>query len=382
MNHIIYEFTTLFIFSFFLVFALTPFIRKFAEIIGFVDNPDARKVHKKATALMGGLSVFLGFMVLTIYELNISYYRFFESPNQLFSVRLIGYLGAAFVILIVGLIDDKWGMTPIIKTMGQFICCAIFLYTNILYSTINAPVHDWNTILTGTSFFGPNYITIPIMIIWMIGLMNALNFLDNMDGILAGMAGILAIGFYVVSFLTKTPSTGNINNFYGLLALVFAGSMFGFLPHNFNPAKIFLGDAGSMFIGYFLSTMGILTSKMTVNYMQNNVYYILPLIILSYAIFDISLVSITRKRDGRRITQGGKDHSTHRVCTAMGSTKVTALAIYLINAIIVLITIIILRVHSEALLVFCFILCMASFIYFGRKLDKIPIVVPKNQLKE
>ena len=215
----------------------------------------------------------------------------------------------------------------------------------------------------------------------MTGLMNAFNFLDNMDGILAGMSGILALGFYAVCIITKTPSLNELNNYVALLALAFAGAVFGFLPHNFNPAKIFLGDAGSMFIGYFLSTMGILTGKLAVNRMHSNFFYLLPILMLSFAIFDISLVSITRKRDGRRISQGGKDHSTHRLGTAFKSIKVTALIVYLINSIIILTTIIVLQMESVELLIISTIIFIIVFLFFGRKLDKIPIVVPENQLK-
>jgi len=158
--------------------------------------------------------------------------------------------------------------------------------------------------------------------------------------------------------------------------------VFGFLPYNFNPARIFLGDAGSLFIGYFLGTIGILTGRLAVENMGNRLFYLLPVLMLSYAIFDISLVSYTRKRDGRRVSQGGKDHSTHRIGTAMGSTKITAVIIYLINIIIVLVTILVYEMHSEPLLIFSTILFAAGFLFFGRKLDNIPIIITQNQLRK
>ena len=215
----------------------------------------------------------------------------------------------------------------------------------------------------------------------MIGLMNALNFLDNMDGIITGMAGILAIGFYCFSFISKNKFFPSESEYICLLSLTFAGSVFGFLPHNFSPAKIFLGDSGSMFFGYFLSTMGILAGRLATKSMNNNLYYLLPVLLLSYAIFDISLVSFTRKRDGRRISQGGKDHSTHRIGTAMGSDKVTAIIVYLINIIIVLVTIIVLKMESAKLLIISTVIFAIFFLFFGKKLDQIPIVIPENQLK-
>ncbi len=357
-TNLIYEFLLVFVLSFVFVYNLTPLIIKFAYKINFVDNPNARKVHKKAIPLLGGLSVFIGFFVLVLSETLIN-------PAHRASIGTYGYLFSALMITVVGLIDDKFGMSPLLKMLLQIVVCLIFIHTNGLYY-----------------LFGNIWITTPIIILWMTGLMNAFNFLDNMDGILAGMSGILALAFYAVSFLTKTPSMAHLNNYISLLALAFAGSVLGFLPHNFNPAKLFLGDAGSMFIGFFLSTMGILTGKLAVNTMQNSIYFLLPILILSYAIFDICLVSITRKRDGRRVSQGGKDHSTHRIGTAMQSTKLTAIVVYLLNSIIALTAVIVLKMNSVILLIVSTIIFVIGFLFFGRKLDQIPIVIPENQLKK
>ena len=356
-NYIIFEFLLVLIMSFLFVYNLTPLIIKLAYKINFVDNPNARKMHKKATPLLGGLSVFIGFFILVIFESIIH-------PVEKTSFATFGYLTGGFLIMLVGLIDDKFGMAPLLKLFLQLFVCLIFIHTNNLYF-----------------IFGNAWISVPVIMFWMTGLMNAFNFLDNMDGILAGMSAILALGFYAISFLTKTPSLPDLNNFVGLLSLSFAGAVLGFLPHNFNPAKLFLGDAGSMFIGYFLSTMGILTGKLAVNRMQSNFYFLLPILLLSYAIFDISLVSITRKRDGRRVSQGGKDHSTHRIGTAMQSIKLTALVVYLINSIIALTTVVVLKMHSVQLLFISTVIFVIGFLFFGRKLDQIPIVVPDNQLR-
>jgi len=193
------------------------------------------------------------------------------------------------------------------------------------------------------------------------------------------MAGILALGFYGFGYIiTKTSGFEIESHYLSLLSLAFAGALLGFLPYNFNPAKIFLGDAGSMFIGYFLATMGILSGKLVVARMAgNNLYFLLPILLLSYAIFDISLVSIIRKRDGRKISQGGKDHSTHRIGNAMKSHKITAIIVYLINIIIVLVTLLIFMMESTKLLIIATVLFALIFILFGRKLDQIPVVIPE-----
>lgn len=356
----IYEYLLTFILAFFTVFGITPFIIKFAYKYNFVDNPNYRKVHKKATPLMGGISVFIGFFIFSIYNV-------FISQHRAFNTNFLGYLMGAVLIVLVGMIDDKYGMRPIIKLLGQLLVCLIFIYSNNLFNLL-----------------GPYYISIPVITLWMVGLMNAFNFLDNMDGILSGMAGILAIGFYLIGIMSHSsiPAIISQNNFISLFSITFAGAVLGFLPFNFNPAKIFLGDAGSMFIGYFLSTMGILSGRLLTNKMQSELYYFLPILLLSYAIFDISLVSYTRKRDGRKVSQGGKDHSTHRIGTAIGSTPLTAIIVYGINILIVLLTICIYKVGSEYLLIISTVLISFIFLILGRKLDKIPIKITRNQLKK
>jgi UDP-GlcNAc:undecaprenyl-phosphate GlcNAc-1-phosphate transferase len=356
-----WEYLSVFIMSWLLVYGLTPFIIKLARALNFVDKPAARKIHLTSTPLMGGLSVFIGFLLLCIYDVAIS-------SNRLFDMAMLGYLFGAAVIVLLGLWDDLKGMHPGVKLIGQLAVSLIFILSNFQVSELH-------------NMFGSVYISLPLMVLWMVGLMNALNFLDNMDGIISGMAGILGLGFFAFSLANTTASNSFEMGFIGLIALSFAGSTFGFLPYNFNPARIFLGDAGSMFIGYFLSSMGILMARYAVMTREDNMFYLLPVLLLSYAIFDISLVSYTRKRDGRHVMQGGKDHSTHRINTALGSVKITALIVYVINVLIALTTIIIFVTGNRILLLATTVMFALFFIVFGKKLDQIPIVVPSNQQK-
>lgn len=361
MDFRIYEYLSVFIMSWLFVYGLTPLIIRLAGKINFVDKPEARKMHLKSVPLMGGLSVALGFILLCVYDVAISPGRYFDRP-------MLGYLAGSVLIVIIGLIDDKRGMQPLIKMIGQFVVSLLFILSNF-------------TIPELSTMFGSIFITIPILLLWMVGLMNALNFLDNMDGIISGMAGILGLGFFVFALNNVTSSNEQAMALIALISLSFAGSTFGFLPYNFNPAKIFLGDAGSMFIGYFLSSMGILMAQYAGNRYNDKMFYILPVLLLSYAIFDISLVSYTRRRDGRHVMQGGKDHSTHRINNVLGSVKVTAAIIYAINVLIVLTAIIIFRIGSRELLIISTALFAVFFLVFGRKLDKVPVVIPANQLK-
>jgi len=361
MEFRIYEYLSVFIMSWLFVYGLTPFIIKLAYKINFVDKPEARKMHLKSVPLMGGLSVALGFVLLCVYDVAISPGRYFDKP-------MLGYLAGTILIVIIGLIDDKRGMRPLIKMGGQLLVSLTFILSNFSLNELQR-------------MFGSIYITLPIMVLWMVGLMNALNFLDNMDGIISGMAGILGLGFFAFALTNTTSSNQEAMALIALISLSFAGSTFGFLPYNFNPARIFLGDAGSMFIGYFLSSMGILMAQYAGNKHNDKMFYLLPVLLLSYAIFDISLVSYTRRRDGRHVMQGGKDHSTHRINTLLGSVKVTAAIIYVINVLIALTSIIIFRIGSRELLIIITLMFAALFVIFGRKLDQVPIVVPANQKK-
>ncbi|MCF7920295.1 MAG: undecaprenyl/decaprenyl-phosphate alpha-N-acetylglucosaminyl 1-phosphate transferase [Candidatus Cloacimonetes bacterium] len=353
---LVYKYSIVFVLGFIVVYLITPLIIKLAKKWNFVDNPCARKIHKEAVPLMGGLAVFFGFFILTLFVIATNLHAL--------NFRLLGYLAGAILIVFVGLWDDHRGMKPLPKLLGQLMSCLLFIFSSNVLETM-----------------GPIWLSLPLILLWMIGLMNAFNFLDNMDGVLAGMSGILGLGFYAISFLTKTPDIAPLTNIIGLMSMAFAGSVLGFLPFNFNPARIFLGDAGSMFIGYFLSTMGILSGNLMVTSKSNHIWLLIPVLLLSFAIFDITLVSYTRRRDGRRISQGGKDHSTHRIGNATGSTKVTAVFVYIINIILVLATILVLQMNSEILLVFSTLLFAIVFIFLGKKLDQIPVVITKNQLK-
>jgi len=360
MNYQIYEYISVFVMSWLFVYGLTPFIIKFANRINFVDKPEARKIHAKSVPLMGGLSVFIGFFLLCLYDVAITSSRTFDRG-------IIGYLAGSVLIVLLGLWDDKYGMRPILKLLGQILVSLIFILST----------YDAKELFM---MFGSIYITLPLLVLWMVGLMNALNFLDNMDGIITGMAAILGLGYFAFSLMNTTANAG-VMALIALISLSFSGATLGFLPFNFNPARIFLGDAGSMFIGYFLSSMGILMAQYAGNQKNDKWYYLLPVLLLSYAIFDIALVSYTRKRDGRHVMQGGKDHSTHRIHTVLGSAKVTAIMIYVINIIIVLTTIVVFRIGSRQLLLITTGLFAVIFLVFGFKLDQIPIVVPQNQMK-
>ena len=344
----------LFFFSFLFVYFFTYQVRKIAIKINFIDKPEERKFHTKPTPLLGGIAILVG-LIISFIASNYICYGLIPEIREI-SYYFIGLL----LVSLLGLFDDYSMMSPYIKFILQSVIALLFIFGTKMTNILNSV-----------------FITVPLLLLWMVGLMNALNFLDNMDGITAGMASILGFGYFALGILLH-------NHFLSLVSAIFIGCCIGFLFHNFHPAKIFLGDAGSMLIGYTLSVLGIILLNQIVIINNNiiNFKLLLPILLLSYAIFDISLVSFTRKRDGRNILEGGKDHSTHRIGTATGSVKITAFMVYLINILIVLITVIVFLANNQYLTLATTIIFAMVFLFFGGKLDNIPIAISQNQLRK
>ncbi|MCJ7496957.1 MAG: sugar transferase [candidate division Zixibacteria bacterium] len=284
----------IFLISLLLVLVLTPLFRKLAFKKDFLDYPDPRKIHLHPTPLLGGASVFIGFCG-GVFLSTLSGYPWASE----FSGVLIGGL----LVLGLGLWDDKYGMQPGVKFLGQIFASFIFLLVS----------HS-----LGSLGFG--VIGDLLLFLWMVGLMNAINFLDNMDGLCSGISFIATMAFMLIFIF-------NGQRDQIILCLALMGALLGFLVYNFPPAKIFLGDAGSMFNGFILSALGILFAK---NNSSSNLL-LAPMLILSYPIFDVSLVTFTRLKEGRKIYKGGKDHSSHRLMNLGFHLKKTLGSIYLIS---------------------------------------------------
>jgi UDP-GlcNAc:undecaprenyl-phosphate GlcNAc-1-phosphate transferase len=280
--------------SLLLVLSLTPLFIRLAFKKNFLDFPDPRKIHSHPTPLMGGVSVFSGFGVAVVLSL---FYR------NLWSNEVSGILLGGLLVLVLGLWDDKFGMRPGVKFIGQIVAASIFLLVSQSFGKLNFGL------LGDLLFF-----------LWMVGLMNAFNFLDNMDGLCSGISVLAAAAFAVIFILTGQVSLG-------IICLALMGALLGFLIYNFPPARIFLGDAGSMFSGFILSALGILFAKRDSSFNQ----LLVPMLVLSYPIFDISLVTFTRAKEGRKIYKGGKDHSSHRLMNLGFHPKKTLGSIYLIS---------------------------------------------------
>ncbi len=255
--------------------ATTPLVRTGARRVGMIAKPRADRWHKKPTALLGGIAIFLGVAAGDLVS---------GIPLR---ENLWFYLGGVFVFCL-GLIDDIHHIRPAQKLVGQiFAAVALIMAGTVLSWT---PLHFINYALT---------------FIWIIGITNAINLLDNMDGLAAGISLIASVFFALLLWQ-------NGERTWSLLSVSLAASLAGFLVFNSNPASIFMGDCGALFIGYVLSAVSLhATSSLDMDCSLAPIA--IPVLVLAVPIFDTTFVTILRKLAGRPASQGGRDHTSHRL---------------------------------------------------------------------
>ncbi|MGB8511145.1 MAG: hypothetical protein WCD76_22430 [Pyrinomonadaceae bacterium] len=268
--------------SFVLALALTPAVRALARRFNLVAKPKADRWHKKPTAMMGGVSVFLAVCV--------SYLVFIPHTAQGWVV-----LFASTFLFAVGLVDDLLHIKPYQKLIGQVMGAAV-----VIYFGLNLP---WS---------GSVSLNMAVTIFWLIGITNAINLLDNMDGLAAGISAIAAL--FIAANLAINGQTTE-----ALTLAVFAAALMGFLVFNSNPATIFMGDCGSMFIGFFLAAAALLSTAGGRG-RSFLVVVAVPVLVLFIPIFDTTLVTVVRKLSGRSVSVGGRDHTSHRL-VALGLSE-------------------------------------------------------------
>ncbi len=273
----------------------TPYVRQIAISLGFVDTPSKRKLHATPMPLMGGVAIFGGVMlVLMVY--------FGRNGNT----RVLGQLVGAALISLIGLIDDRKPMRASLKFLGQSIAFGLVIALGTYVRLPNVPL----------------FINYAVTFVWLAVITNSINFLDNMDGLCAGVSAV-ASAFIVLM--------ANVSGqyFVGPLAAAILGACLGFLRYNFKPALIFMGDAGSLLLGYMLAVM---TLQLRFPLNSTFVTWMVPVFIMGVPLFDLTLISIARLRRGvNPLTAAGKDHTSHRL-TRMGYThKEAVLLLYLLG---------------------------------------------------
>lgn len=284
--------------SFMTVVIITPFIKKIAVHIDAMDIPNERKVHKKAIPRLGGVGIFFGFLLG---------FMIYGEPSPIMNSILIG----SFIIVLTGVVDDIKPLKTSTKFMGQLIAVLIVIF----YGDI---------VIRDISAFGLyidfGFLMYPLTIFFMLGCINCMNFIDGLDGLASGISSIYFMTIGIIAIIMGS---------YGLdfvLTFIMLGATLGFLVYNFSPASIFMGDSGSMFLGFIISIIALLGFK---NVTMTSL--IIPLLILAIPILDIIFAIIRRFLKGQKITSPDKYHIHHQLLNKNLSQKTVVLIIYFIN---------------------------------------------------
>ncbi|HZT42079.1 MAG TPA: MraY family glycosyltransferase [Chthonomonadaceae bacterium] len=319
--------------------ALTRTVIGVARRYRLVARPKADRWHQTPTALFGGVAIFATVAAGCLLLLS--------SPVYAQRYDLFGLLAGGLIVFLVGLSDDIRPLRPKVKLMGQILAALPFL---------------WGIGRLYTYGWGAFAMSAPVLLLWMVGLTNAFNLLDNMDGLCGGAAVIVGVILTAFCLLHKLPETG-------LLAALVAAACLGFLAFNFRAwekepvARIFMGDCGSLFLGYMLAGLTIIAVSNSQTDKTGAVA--LPLLIMALPIFDTTLVSIIRRLEGRAISQGGKDHSSHRLVYTGLTSKQAVLVLHAISLVGGIAAICVAKLHDPPITVVTAALYAIGLFGFG-----------------
>ncbi len=329
--------------SFFVAFIMTllvtPMVRKLAIALGVVDQPGGRKIHNEPIAYLGGLAVFIGIMAGVLSA------AFVEAPLDQYRPVPISVVFGLIVIFITGVGDDMFGWDPRLKIAGQMMAAAALAVENVgvqvaagvLSPLLGAgdtqlfffPGVDW--VLSSHVY---NIIGTGLVAVMVLGGCNAANLIDGLDGLLSGVTGIALVGLTLIGMMllpevggdsVEAPQSLAVARI--VLAVVGLGAILGFLPHNFNPANIFLGDAGSLMLGYLVVSIILMLGD------RGQTHVVLAgLMVFTVPILDTFMAIVRRRLSGKRMSDPDSDHIHHQLKRALGGVKPAVFTLYAIAA--------------------------------------------------
>jgi len=283
----------------------TPLIKKLALAVGAVSIPNHRSVHTKPMPLMGGLAIFVSFLVVYLaVALSVGHYDL---------KVMIGLLVGGGIIVLVGAYDDRHNISPKLKLLGQVAAASVVTSCGLYVNYVQLPFGDAINVYP--------WVGVVITILWIVGVSNAVNLIDGLDG-LAG--GVCAIGTFTIMVLAIVTSNWSV----ALLSAVLLGSIVGFLFFNFHPASIFMGDTGSLFLGFSLATLSVLGFKSAVA-----ISFLVPILILGVPLSDTFLAIVRRKLNNKPISVADKGHLHHCLMEMGFNTRKTVIIIYGVAAV-------------------------------------------------
>ncbi len=332
---------------------LTPVVIAFARRTGALDKPDARKVHVRPIPRIGGIGIYAAFMVSILVQLV------FVELTPEFMMSLIGLMVGGTIIVAIGIVDDYCDLPAKVKLLGQILAAVVLVVGfDVRIDFITDPLGD---------FIYLELFAIPATIFWIVGLTNTVNLIDGLDGLAAGVSSIAAITIFLVAMEEGIP-------FVAMVTAALAGAAVGFLYYNFNPARIFMGDTGSMFLGFMLagiSVVGAVKSAATIA-------LIVPILALGLPILDTTFAIVRRMRNHRPIFKPDKGHLHHRLLAHGFTQKQAVLLMYVVSALFGLCALALTAVSMQAAILI--ILIVAAVVFIGaRKLGILQMDVPQQK---
>lgn len=304
-----------FLLAFITAFVITPYTIRLAKKVGAVDIPNDRRVNKKPMPRLGGLAVIAGFLVSVVYlVISASIEGKINLLEDNLNVKLIGILGGMLVLGIVCYIDDLKDIKPLAKLAGQIVAAVIVASSGVLIDNFTIPFKENSLVLNEVFSF-------ILTVGWIVGITNAINLIDGLDGLSSGITLISCLSLVVVFALNESPLIAII------LITALAGAIVGFLPYNFNPAKTFIGDVGSNFMGFALAIISILGVAKT----YTAIVLIAPIMILALPIFDTIWAIIRRiikNKSIKGVFKADRGHLHHRLMAKGYTQKQSVLILY------------------------------------------------------
>lgn len=330
----------IFLLSFFTAYIITPAVRKLAIKVNAIDMPEKRKIHAFPTPRMGGLAIFIAFIIALAVGIASNPKFLVKADSHSFIAFLIG----ALIVAIIGIIDDIKGLSALPKFTGQAIAASCFLY-------FSPPFIDQFAIPFTDNIIHISYpVSFVLSLLWITAIMNAINFIDGLDGLANGICFLASLTLFIINL--------NLNQFF--LAFIYAsicGASLGFAKYNEYPAKIFLGDTGSLLWGYILSCLGLMstTKSTTLSVM------LIPMVTLGIPLFDVLIAIIRRSIAGDNIFKADKKHIHHRLLQKGFTQQEAVRVLYIICVILCVTSFIIVNTRDEYAALIIIVIGLVSF---------------------
>jgi UDP-GlcNAc:undecaprenyl-phosphate GlcNAc-1-phosphate transferase len=321
------EFAVVLLVAAIVTYLLTPLLRALATRTQAMAQPRDRDVHAIPTPRLGGLAMYGGILAAVFVATVLPALQ----RTFVYSQDILGVLLAGGVICLLGALDDRFNLDALTKLTGQIAAAGMMVLFGVQISFFYFPFGDAGTVSLG------NDIAVPLTVLLTVLTINAMNFIDGLDGLLAGVAGIAALAFFAYSYQLSRTGFSDIASAPTLIAAVLAGSCLGFLPHNFQPARIFMGDSGSMLIGLMLAAAAVSatgkadpqTFASATSLLPLTLPLLVPLAVLAFPLVDLVLAVLRRARAGRSPFSADKLHLHHRLLEIGHSHRRAVLILYL-----------------------------------------------------